>query len=631
MTMKLRAPATPLITVDPYFSIWSFHDTLNSGETVHWTGKPNAITGILSVGDEDYLFMGHNDDMEKMAQTSCEIDALSTIYTFETGSVELKLTFTSPLLIDDLKIMARPVSYLKAEVRGLDRQPRKVRIRLRVEDDVCLDKRREHETEGEMVHAGDDIACARMGNACQKVLNKAGDDVRIDWGYFYLATRHGSVRVVKNGTATQLEADAELDTDSGNQALFAFAYDDLFSLQYFGDNLKGYWTKESDDIRVIIRRAFDEYDEISGRCSGFSAELYQSALKCGGEKYAELLMLAYRHVIAAHKLCEDKNGEIIFISKECFSNGCAATVDVTYPSIPLFLLYNPELIKGMLRPVMRFADSEAWPFDFAPHDVGTYPLLNGQVYSGGTNPENQMPIEECGNILITVAALSLAENNFDFAGRYLPTLKKWAEYLAEHGEDPQNQLCTDDFAGHLAHNCNLSVKAIMGIAGFGIIAENLFGPEQSSYYFETARKMAKSWIDRARNQDGTFRLAFDQPGTWSMKYNLVWDRIFRTNIFPQEVMETELNSYLDRMNRYGMPLDNRASYTKSDWLVWCGSMMKKEDFERFIEPLWNAYNESESRVPLTDWYDTVTAKQVGFQHRSVQGGLFIRILMDRYA
>ncbi|HBY71450.1 MAG TPA: glutaminase, partial [Lachnospiraceae bacterium] len=189
---------------------------------------------------------------------------------------------------------------------------------------------------------------------------------------------------------------------------------------------------------------------------------------------------------------------------------------------------------------------------------------------------------------------------------------------------------TDDFAGHLAHNCNLAAKAIMGIAGFGIIMENLAGQEEGAGYLKTAGSMAESWIERAANGDGTFRLTFDQPDTFSMKYNLIWDRIFQTNFFTDEILKEELKSYIRHMNPYGMPLDNRAAYTKSDWLVWSASLMKnKEDFERMIEPLWKAYHESESRVPMTDWYDTLTAKQIGFQHRSVQGGLFIKLLVDR--
>lgn len=630
--MKFRAPATPLITIDPYFSIWSVHDTLNAGETVHWTCKPNAITGILQIDGAEYLFMGDRANTAKMVQTDCNITAMSTVYTFSAGPVELSLTFTSPLLLDDLKVLSRPVSYLKAAIRGLDNNRHQARVSLYVEDDVCLNTRHENPTMGEILPMGQEIACARMGNTRQQVLSRPGDDVRIDWGYFYLAVKNGSpeVRVHEHGEATRLEAGAWLDTAGQNKAVFAFAYDDIYSLQYFSENLKGYWTKESEDIKEIILRSFNEYDAITNRCDRFSDELYRSAVESGGEKYAELLMLAYRQVIAAHKLCEDKNGELLFISKECFSNGCAATVDVTYPSIPLFLLYNPELVKGMLRPVFRYASAGEWPFDFAPHDAGTYPLLNGQVYGGGTKPADQMPIEECGNMLIAVAALSLASGNFDFASGYLPLLKQWAGYLIENGADPENQLCTDDFAGHLAHNCNLAAKAVMGVASFGIIMENLAGAAESALYFETAENMAKSWVERASNEDGTFRLTFDQPDTFSMKYNLVWDRIFKTDLFAEEILEAELKGYIRHINPYGMPLDNRAAYTKSDWLVWSGALMKdKKDFERMVEPLWKAYHESESRVPMTDWYDTLTAKQIGFQHRSVQGGLFIKLLADK--
>lgn len=629
--MKLRAPATPLITIDPYFSVWSFKDELNGGETVHWTGKPNAVTGVLQLDGREYLFMGDRKNMGKMAQTGCKINAMSTMYTFEVESVELKLVFTSPLLLDDLKVLSRPVSYLKAQVRSLDGRPCNIKINLYVSDDLCVNNRDEQETGGELLAMENEVVCARMGSTSQQVLNRAGDDVRIDWGYFYLAAKYGcpEIRIRKQGEATELEASAVLDTAGQDHALFAFAYDDIYSIQYFGQNLKGFWTRESEDIKEIIGRAFDQYDDIMSRCSLFSEELYKRAAASGGSKYAELLLLAYRQVIAAHKLCAGKDGELLFISKECFSNGCAATVDVTYPSIPMFLLYNPELVKGMLRPVFKYAASDVWCHDFAPHDAGTYPLLNGQVYGGGTNLEDQMPIEECGNMLISAAALSLAGGSFDFAAKYLPLLKQWAEYLIRNGADPENQLCTDDFAGHLAHNCNLAAKAVMGIASFGIIMENLSGSEESRVYYNAAREMAKSWTERALNEDGTFRLTFDKPGTFSMKYNLIWDRIFKTGLFPEEELDAELKSYFRHINTYGMPLDNRAAYTKSDWLVWSAALMPgKADFEKMIEPLWKAYNESESRVPMSDWYDTLTAKQAGFQHRSVQGGLFIKLLAD---
>ena len=133
----------------------------------------------------------------------------------------------------------------------------------------------------------------------------------------------------------------------------------------------------------------------------------------------------------------------------------------------------------------------------------------------------------------------------------------------------------------------------------------------------------------ARNADGSTNLAFDQPGTYSMKYNMVWDKVWQTGLFTQEFRDEELRHNRDHFETYGMPLDNRADYTKSDWMVWVASMAsRKIDFMSFIAPLWKAYNESPSHVPMTDWYDTVSSREIGFQHRSVQGGLFMRLLVD---
>jgi hypothetical protein len=251
----------------------------------------------------------------------------------------------------------------------------------------------------------------------------------------------------------------------------------------------------------------------------------------------------------------------------------------------------------------------------------------GEDKDGLFNIDRQMPVEECGNMLIMEAATMLADGNVDFPKSHIDVLEKWVQYLIKYGYDPENQLCTDDFAGHLAHNCNLTLKAVMGVASFAIINKALGDTKTYNKYMAEAKKMAESWCKRASNGDGSYRLAFDRPDTFSMKYNAVWDKIFGTKLFPEEVIASELFSNFKHINAYGMPLDNRSDYTKSDWLVWTATMLEDDDdFERFVAPLWDAYNKTTSRVPMTDWYFTTTALQRGFQNRTVIGGLFIRSL-----
>lgn len=635
--MKMRAPAVPLITVDPYFSVWSMADRLNDDITRHWTGHPHRITGTVLVDDKEYCFMGKKDCL-KMQQTNLDINALSSKYSFECPEVKLEVVFTTPLLLDDLKLMSRPVSYINAKIQSNDGKEHKAVVVINVNDELCQNFKYEFPTVYTDLSDQFGFACGRVGSKIQRVLNKCGDDLRINWGYLYLASNSPNaqlkniVETNRYGTVcNNLELSVPVDTAENTSALFAVAYDDIKAIEYFKVQLDAYWKKDGETIEDVIKHALNEYDSIYSRCEKFAAELFEDAVNSGNEKYAELLSLAYRQSIAAHKLCADTDGNILFISKENFSNGCAATVDVTYPSIPLYLIYNPELVKGMLRPIFKYASSEIWYYDFAPHDAGTYPLVNGQVYSHGTCPDWQMPVEECGNMLICTAAVAVATNDVSFAKENWDLLEKWCNYLIENGVDPDNQLCTDDFAGHLAHNCNLSIKAIMGIASFAVLNRMDGNEDKYNELMQIAKSMAEKWIEMAANGDGTFRLAFDRPGTFSMKYNAVWDKIFGLNIFPKDTFKAELRAYIEKhSNRFGLLLDNRENYTKADWIVWCATLCdSKEDFTALTDKLWYAYDKSESRVPMTDWYSTVTAKQIGFQNRSVQGGLFIKLLHDK--
>ncbi|MBR6059458.1 MAG: DUF4965 domain-containing protein, partial [Victivallales bacterium] len=432
--------------------------------------------------------------------------------------------------------------------------------------------------------------------------------------------------IIAAAAATMLKVAANT---SANFHVIA-AYDDIFSVEYLNQKLVAYWRRDGLAFSAMLNAAEAELPQIAAECEAFDKKLLGDTEKVGGSDYAALCSIAYRQSIAAHKLVAATDGTPYFFSKENFSNGCICTVDVTYPSAPLYLLVQPALLKGMLIPILNYAELKRWPYNFAPHDLGTYPLANGQVYGGGEKNEvNQMPVEESGNMLILAGALVKFENDVEFASKYWNTFTMWAEYLLAKGYDPENQLCTDDFAGHLAHNTNLSIKAIMGLGAYAQIAKILGKNDIAEKYLAAAKDAANRWQKDALDDNGAYRLAFDQPGTWSQKYNLVWDKLLGLNLFSEDVAKRELAHYRKIQGEYGLPLDNRRTYTKIDWILWSATLTRNDDdFAAILAPVMKFLQETPDRIPLTDWYETTNAKKVGFQARSVVGGIFLKLLYD---
>lgn len=577
-------------------------------------------------------------------QTSVDVQATQTHYTFECGSVDLRVTFTAPLLMDDLELVSRPVNYITYNVTPNDGKKHDIEFYFEASPLWALDQPWQKSTsEG---YEKDGMLYLKTGSVAQEVLAKSGDDLRIDWGYFYLAapaTKQNSFGVGSSSNLRQnfvngesigsnvngenaggkLAIVSKLGNVSDANGKIMVGYDDQFSIQYFGNNLHPYWNRNGDStIEDQFKAADAEYADLMARCYAFDRKLMEDANAAGGKEYAELCALAYRQAVTAHKLVESPDGNLLWLSKENNSNGSIGTVDVTYPSAPLFLYYNPELAKGLLNHIFEYAEKYGWDKPFPSHDVGTYPHANGQTYGG------DMPVEEGGNMLILTAAICDAEDSPEYAEKHWDALTTWTNYLVESGLDPENQLCTDDFAGHFAHNANLSIKAILGIASYANLAEKLGKKDVAEKYMGIAKNYAAEW-EKMANDGDHYRLTFDKEGTWSQKYNLVWDKLLGYNIFPENIAPVEIDYYLTKQNEYGLPLDNRETYTKSDWIIWTATLADDPaKFQAFVTPMHKFYGETVNRVPMSDWYYTDRPNYRAFIARSVVGGYFMKMLSE---
>ncbi len=662
-------PAYPLFVKDPNFSLWSVTEELNKSNVRSWWGEEKAIYGFLKTEGKTYCFLGDGSDFANCGvinakQVFLGVTAFTTDYAFQAGETVLKIKFVSPLPPDDPALISLPVCYMEYEIEGDENAEISLFVNRRIAFNQAL------EPNADVCGAVMKLNCfesAFIGRKRQLFLSNNGDEMGADWGWWYLAGEEAFypdasdlaaylAGGVKHFTATGRENYIGACNKS-KMGIFALGYDDIVSIDYFGDFRKGYYL-QSHTICEALETIWNGYREIDKQLTAFDADLKKKA-EPFGKGYLDILYASLRQSISAHKLISDGEGKLLFLSKECGSNGCIATVDVSYPSIPLYLLYNPELVKGMMRPILKFARMPVWTYGFAPHDVGTYPNCCGNVYGfnsakgkytgtlfkpregAGTwypvylLPPNgdlydmkyQMSVEECANLLIMWYACYTKDNDISFFADNADLAERWVEYLVKFGLKPEEQLCTDDFAGHLKNNLNLAIKATVGIACYAELLKAAGKKEQSKEFRKIAESFAEEIVTFAK-QYPHMPITWDEDDkTFSLKYNFAFDKILRLGLFPQELMESETDYYLQVVGKYGTPLDNREKYTKSDWLMWVTALTDdSEKRKKLIGYLNQFLKETPDRVPFSDWYYTDSGKHEQFIARSVQGGCFILLL-----
>eukprot|EP00051_Salpingoeca_urceolata_P000708 m.35522 g.35522 ORF g.35522 m.35522 type:complete len:785 (-) comp10931_c0_seq2:5714-8068(-) len=581
--------------------------------------------------------------------------------------LQLKLTFLSSLLDHDYNRLSRPVSYIWHRVTSLDGKAHSVQLYLDASANHAVNTVDEPVV-WESVSTPGGVAGGRIGSAAQNVLGSKGDRVNIDWGYLYLTAAASSSRTggatkqqasfAANGTLpttpdTRMPRPPSDDLpsiaivkDLGDvmtevSHIVLYSYDDIFSVEYYGTPFQALWKKTWPTMEAALDAAYVEFPAVSKSAGAVDDKVVKETLAAGGDKYAAIAALAYRQTLAATKLVwnneskfapDGADGVVWNFLKEISTNGDMQTMDVVFPASPMLLYSNPDLLKRLLIPVLAFANNETnTPFSnpFSPHQIGTYPIADAT-----TKSQEPMPMENTGNMFLMLAGIASVDKDTSFFyPRYWPLLKTWAAYLNASLPYPADQLCTDDFTGRLANNSNLAAKGIVALSAFANLCHTV-GDASCTSYEQDAERFAGTWQQEALEKHPTphYKIAYNVPNSYSVKYNLVWQKLLGLNgPFPQHVIDDEVAYYLKMENNYGTPLDFRHTYQKLDWLSWAAVLGSSEtDFNALFDPIFLQANNTSCRVPLTDLFDTVSAdcsRPSAFIARPVVGGVFAKMLV----
>ncbi len=666
----IRPPSVPLAVRSPYLSTWMPADNLAGTWPTFWTGRTTAMTGMAWIDGVEFLFLGAPSVPGRplprgMVQRSLTLTATASRYVLAAAGVELTLTFLSTIEPGDLRRQSIPMSYVRASVRSTDSASHDVRLYLDISgewaygDSVASINWSQQQVAGS---GGASLTSLSFAPSSPHVLAENGDMAA--WGTVVWSATNQAGLTWQIGSDVTVRAaflaDGVLgDTAYSNQPrpisdnwpVFAFCFDlgtvrgstrsAVLSLghvrqpavSYLGTQLAPLWLSYWPTWQQMAAFFHADADAAQNRCASLDDKVQRDATAAGGYRYAALCALALRQAYGGTELVS-RNGQPWAFLKEISSDGNVSTVDVTYPAMPAFLYLDPGYLGLLLAPLLDYAENGGWPEQFAQHDLGAhYPNAIGGIVNG-QDVQEDMPVEESANMLIMSAAY-LARVDVatarGFATRHYTILKKWADYLVANALDPGYQNQTDDFTGFIAHSVNLALKGIIGIAAMSQVATTAGNSADASSYRGTAADYIAQWAQKAQDtSSGHLKLAYDQPDTWSLKYNGYADALLGLGLVPKSVATEEADWYMTQTNQYGVPLDPRHSYTKGDWEMWTAAWLRDQPASDFlISAVYDFANGSPSRVPFSDLYDTVSSNQVAFQARPVVGGIFALLSLGR--
>ncbi|KAF2675248.1 DUF1793-domain-containing protein [Microthyrium microscopicum] len=665
----LRPPAIPLAVKSPYLSTWlkAGVDGGNGGYLagtwpVHWSDKVTGWEGLIRVDGKTWQWMGWA-NYPAVNQTSLTWTSTQSVFTMNVDNkVELVINFLSPITPKDYKRQSLVASYMEVKARSIDGRTHNVQIY----SDITAEWASGERNVPAQWDDGDvgNLKYLKVWRQQQLQFAESGNDGNgmASWGDVYYTTDKTDEMTYQAAADTIARStfanngqlpntvDSRYRNIDDNWPVFAFAKDfgklggvqkrALFSIGLYQDNaaqfvgsnglqvLKSYWKTFWDKASDAVAFFHNDFITSSILSKALDVQVQSDSVAVAGQDYATITSLAVRQAFGSTQFVGTKD-KLFFFCKEISSDGNTQTVDVIFPMHPLLNYFNPDLLKMLLDPLFENQESGHYPNKYSMHDLGSnYPNATGHP----DGKDEEMPVEECGDMLVMTLAYAQKAKDNSYLQKHYSILAQWTSYLVTDSLIPATQLSTDDFAGRLQNQTNLALKGIIGIKAMSAIAQLVGKQSDSAKYDAIAKDYINKWqgygIAKDQNPPHT-TLNYGDSSSHGLLYNLWADLELNLNLVPKSVYKMQDKFYPTVKQRFGVPLDTRHSYTKTDWEIYAAASVSPATRDIFIKDIVSWLQATTTSRPWSDLYDTIDGGYgrnpdgpVTFVARPVMGGVF---------
>ncbi|KAF2190241.1 DUF1793-domain-containing protein [Zopfia rhizophila CBS 207.26] len=649
----VRAPALPLAVRSPYTSAWVStvnNGTLNSNGAIFWNGDSLGWEGIITIDGMSYEYFGTGmsglplmKEITKAVPHSVSYDSEYTNFSLDAGPIRVTARFFSPVLPKDLCKTSVPLSYFEASFESMDGAPHDVQLYSDVNGRWVTNEGHKplnwnlYRSSTPVNGAGNstdssdtvynwlvkeqnpfpfgenndhpqwgNLSYATSPGTAKKFTFQSGHSTEIRYRFVTERSLNNSVDPQFRGQAEAARWDAQLRADiasyytvnaamiysnstpqppppyaNASQAVYTNGTDQ-FGQPYIFDPTTAYGFLTPDGVRGI---AVPDVSEANS--------------------YYAILALSSRQTMGGYAMAVSptNSSQPLVFQKEISSNGNINTVDVIFPAMPFFMYANPELFRMVLDPIFEIQEGGFYPNGYSIHDLGSrFPNATGHV-EGNDEP---MPVEESGNMILMAYAYYKFSGNKEYMVKHYPILKQFAQYLIDFSLIPEHQLSTDDFAGQLTNQTNLAIKGIVALDAISKVAEVLSQADDASRYLDISTKYFEAWTHFAIDPSSNHTLlSYQHRASWGLLYNIYPSLLLNLTVIPQSIFKMQSEWYPKVSQIYGVPLDSRHHYTKSDWQLWAAASSLPSTRRLFVNAIAYWLNHTSTDRAFTDWYETV--------------------------